>query len=240
MGGGIIPFRPGRHFVMVRHCTAVFFDGAALVHIPKPGIAKRFDNYYCDVFVPHIIRWLERVNRIDVVWDVYIDGSLKTSTRQNRGMGNRRQVMPHVRIPQNWQGLNENKIELFKFLAEKLTQNQVSGKQIFATHGANVISTPVSENVSVMSPSTHEEADTRIFLHCLDASKKGHNKIMIRTVDTDVVVLAISTFQELALEELWVAFGTRNNFRYLPIHYYAVSLGPANLQPAIIPCINWL
>ena len=50
---------------------------------------------------------------------------------------------------------------------------------------------------------------------------------MIRTVDTDVVVLVISTFQELALEELWIAFGTENNFRYLPIHYYAGSLGPA-------------
>ena len=208
--------------------TAVFFDGAALVHILKPVIAKTFDNYSCDVFVPRIIRCLERVIRIDVVWDVYVHGSLKTSTRQKRGMGNRRQVMPHARIPQNWQGLvNENKIELFKFWAEKLTQNQVSGKQIFATHGPNVISAPVSKNVSVMSHSTHEDADTRIFLHCLDASKKGHNKIMIRTVDIDVVVLAIPTFQELALEELWIAFGTGNNFRYLPIHYNAVSLGPA-------------
>ena len=173
--------------------TAVFFDGAALVHILKPGIAKTFDNYYCDVFVPHIIRWLERVIRIDVVWDVYVDGSLKTSTRQKRGMGNRRQVKNTSKLAR-FLRVNENKIELFKFLAEKLTQNQVSGKQIFATHGPNVISAPVSENVSVMSPSTHEEADTRIFLHCLDASKKGHNKIMIRTV-TQILLLPFPLFK---------------------------------------------
>ena len=42
-----------------------------------------------------------------------------------------------------------------------------------------------------LQPCSHEEADTRIFVHVLDAIEQGHSKVMIRTVDTDVVILAI-------------------------------------------------
>ena len=33
-------------------------------------------------------------------------------------------------------------------------------------------------------------------------------KVIIRIVDTDVVVLAISVVEEIKVEELWVAFAT--------------------------------
>ena len=36
---------------------------------------------------------------------------------------------------------------------------------------------------------------------------------MIRTVDTDVVVIAVAKFLQIGLEELWVAFGTGKNYR---------------------------
>ncbi|XP_016112345.1 sodium- and chloride-dependent GABA transporter 3-like [Sinocyclocheilus grahami] len=44
----------------------------------------------------------------------------------------------------------------------------------------------------------------------------GFKKITLCTVDTDVVVLAIAHVSELDIEELWVAFGTGKNFRYIP------------------------
>ncbi|KAK0150015.1 hypothetical protein N1851_009250 [Merluccius polli] len=59
-----------------------------------------------------------------------------------------------------------------------------------------------------------------------DAARKGFKKITLRTVDTDVVVLAIAHVSELDIEELWVAFGTGKNFRYIPAHEIAKSLGP--------------
>ena len=49
---------------------------------------------------------------------------------------------------------------------------------------------------------------------------------MIRTVDTDVVVLSITSYFLLAVDDLWIAFGTGNNFRYLAAHQYASALGP--------------
>ena len=63
-----------------------------------------------------------------------------------------------------------------------------------------------------------KQIDTRLFLHASDAIRKGHKKLSVRTVGTDVVILAISTFSEINPDELWLAFGTGSNFRYIPIH----------------------
>ena len=47
--------------------------------------------------------------------------------------------------------------------------------------------------------------------------KQGYDKIPNRTVDTA---------QLLNITELWIAFGARKNFRYLPAHEMANTLGP--------------
>ena len=44
----------------------------------------------------------------------------------------------------------------------------------------------------MMADSDHEEADTRIVLHVNDALQRGANKIIIRTVDTDVIIILIA------------------------------------------------
>jgi hypothetical protein len=41
---------------------------------------------------------------------------------------------------------------------------------------------------------------------------------MLRAVDTDVVVIAVATFHELALPELWITFGVGKNLWYVPVH----------------------
>ena len=58
-------------------------------------------------------------------------------------------------------------------------------------------------NSDMLSPSNQEEADARIFLHAVHAATCGAHKLMIKTVDTDVVVLAIDIFQQLGLSEFW-------------------------------------
>ena len=48
-----------------------------------------------------------------------------------------------------------------------------------------------------------------MLVHASHAAQHGHHAILIRTVDTDVVVLAVSLTQELQPEDkLWLAFGT--------------------------------
>jgi len=53
-----------------------------------------------------------------------------------------------------------------------------------------------------------------------------HNIVLIRTVDIDVVILAIATVQHLSLSELWIPFDTGKKFWYLAIHEIARALGP--------------
>ena len=56
--------------------------------------------------------------------------------------------------------------------------------------------------------------------------------VSIRTVDTDVVVLAVTSAQRLNITELWIAFGAGKKFRYLPAREMANPLCPDR-------CVAW-
>ena len=78
----------------------------------------------------------------------------------------------------------------------------------------------------MINPSHHEEADTRVILHVVHCLTHGYQKAMIRTVDTDVVVLAIYACSQLEnLQELYVAYGSGKDFKYIPAHDIAENLG---------------
>ena len=64
-----------------------------------------------------------------------------------------------------------------------------------------------------------------MFVHVQGAVSLGYTKITIRTVDTDVVVLAVMAAQNLKID-LWLAFGTGKHFRYIAAHRIANVLGP--------------
>ena len=56
----------------------------------------------------------------------------------------------------------------------------------------------------------------------------GHRIIKDRTVETDVVILLIAVFHELAsksLQELWVGFGKSKHYKDIPIHSISSQLG---------------
>ena len=61
-----------------------------------------------------------------------------------------------------------------------------------------------------MQVCNHEEADTRIFVHVRDAVEHGAQNVLIRTVDTDVVVIAVVKYSNLCLirpdVSVWMAF----------------------------------
>ena len=130
---------------------------------------------------------------------------------------------------------SSNKAELFHLIAEKITRNRTDHKMVLATQGENVIFTSTIE-IDRFSPRNHE-ADTRMFLHLKDFSATGHRKVSLKTVDTDVVVFAISLFHKLDLEELWIEFGTGDNLEWLPIHEYAENLGEYMSSDACVVCL---
>ena len=79
---------------------------AAIVNmLKKPGASKTFQEYSETVVLPYVINQLRNVERVDVVWDRCLPGSLKDSARSEREKGIRRRVRPDTRIPGDWKAL---------------------------------------------------------------------------------------------------------------------------------------
>ena len=65
-----------------------------------------------------------------------------------------------------------------------------------------------------LAPCSHEEADTRIFVHVKDCAKTGHSKIVISIGDTDEIVIAVANFHLFPTQtKLFVNFGKVNTHR---------------------------
>ncbi|KAJ8030581.1 hypothetical protein HOLleu_27037 [Holothuria leucospilota] len=132
-----------------------------------PGAATTFIEYSKTGFLPYVQSQLRKANIVDTVWDEYIPNSLKSMTRQKRGKGTRRRVQPETKIPGNWKvflRFDENKMELFAFLAQQGTQIHTDGKVVSSTLGKLTILNSETEDTSRLSPCTHEEVDTRLLL----------------------------------------------------------------------------
>ena len=193
--------------------NVIVLDGAAVVNMlkPTPDI-KTFGDYITHIFIPYIKGQLRNVERIDViVFEEYVDNSLKRLTRTKRGKGVRRRVETSTLIPtKGWQELlrvDGNKNELFGVIAECVSQVEFAeGKEVVITKGPQVLSSPASCNTVNLTPSNREEADTRMLVHVADAARARHKRIAVRTVDTDVIVICIGMFHLLPQIELWVIF----------------------------------
>ena len=95
---------------------------------------------------------------VDVFWDEYHHDSLKAETRGKRV---RRRVEPSRTVPGNWQEflrIDENKVELFSFVATSVMSVE-SSKQIISTHHTDVLCLQ-AKDVSRPFPCAHEETDT--------------------------------------------------------------------------------
>ena len=196
----------------------------------KPRFCKTLQEYSDKVFLPYIVQSLENVQRLDLVFDEYIPNTLKASTREKRGICARRKVLPSVTVPRDWQDFlrsDDNKKELFSFLSEQVVTAAIENKQVIATNGTGILCSPPVTEVRKLSSCWHEEEDTRMIVHVADAVEKGHKSVVIRTADTDVVVLAVTAVVALDLNELWVSYGTGKNHKILPAHLFAKALGPS-------------
>ena len=118
------------------------FDGAALVNMLQPGTAKTFKDYATNVFIPYITSQLQNLVRLDIIWDVYMHDTLKTDARNKRGKGTRRRVEPSSLIPKKWSEflrIDDNKTELFSYLAVSAVANIKINKTFITTHKSNVL-----------------------------------------------------------------------------------------------------
>ena len=101
-----------------------------------------------------------------------------------------------------------------------MQSQELSHLHVITSHGEHVLSNQ-DHDKSFLEPNNHIEADTHLFLHLADAVRSGHSKAFMRTVDSDIVVLATALFKRLVhlgLTHLWIGFGKGKNYRDIPIH----------------------
>ena len=155
--------------------------------------------------------------------------SLKLTSREKRGHGGRVRVTRKAKVPKKWPEFlrdSKNKEELFKFLREAIQMGQwPENKVVYVTTSDNV-----AAHGTVMDElCSHEEADMHVVYHSRHALQQGMKTVVVRTVDTYVVVIFAGLFfclkVTVSIFQLWVAIGRGEGFRNIHVNTVCDSLG---------------
>ena len=110
----------------------------------------------------------------------------------------------------------------------KISKNDMRGKLLLTTRFETVLSNMPCD-VTKLQQCNHSEADTRILLHLAHAAEQGHTTAYVRTVSSDVVILAIRFFETLGLTELLVGFGTVRKYCDIPVQCMRIIISKSTL-----------
>ena len=161
--------------------------------------------------------------RIDIVFDLYLEQSIKSSERLRRGKCDPIEVTVNqsekplpVEMERFWAS-QDNKMKLQQFFIKWILENYHGTRPIYlgGSHVDDIskclrcASGSIQEILSLHSDL--EEADHRIMFHANHAlTVESHEKLIIASADTDVFVCALYHFRNWAhfhLRELWVLSG---------------------------------
>ena len=100
-------------------------DGAAFVNMNRPKSSTTYGKYCEDELLSKLKFTSQNTKKLDLVFDVYNENSLKSQTRENRGGRMRISVGKDTPICKDFQKFmrnDTNKTELFKMIAEAVIQ----------------------------------------------------------------------------------------------------------------------
>jgi len=112
----------------------------------------------------------------------------------------------------------------------------LSGKEIVTIAGQET----KSNKPRVLSNCNQEEADTRLVIHVVDGLNNGATTCLVRTVDTDVIVILLGKFQLFRYIcpniKLWVEFGVGKRYSYINLNEIANGLGKEKCE--VLPAFH--
>ena len=187
----------------------------------------------------YVFQELPRGQRVDFVTDSYHSRSIKGLERSRRGSLQAHLVKrPSTKVPREWKKLlcnEENKRRLCSFLLEEWKKGKyapkLQGKHLVfverkcislkSIDGKNVVTEEVEKLCS-----SHEEADTRMILHCNDvAANSGECSVrLVGSPDTDVFILLLRFVRHINQTVLFDT-GTGDKRRLVNVQAVAKDLG---------------
>ena len=78
----------------------------------------------------------------------------------------------------------------------------------------------------------HEEADTRMMFHLKHMIENGMQKICVKTVDSDVIVILVGLFYQIGaqVDDVWVEYGAGKYMQYISIRTIYNQLGESRAK----------
>ena len=212
--------------------------GCTLLTVVKPSnfseIALSIMSSLCNISCP-------QPDRIDFVVDTYSTTSIKNIERQRRSKNQGRRVKISTgtqKAPPDWNNYMsniDNKNDLPEFLLSQWSQDPkcaelLKDSTLFVTHGTKchqIQNGPNSFHTSEVTMLHYmaEEADTRLILHAKHAAETGSNSVVIRSSDTDVVVLAVYFQWEIDTELFLQGKYSKSKWKFLDIGSISKKLG---------------
>ena len=177
-----------------------------------------------------------RSNVIHFVVDTYRNDSIKNAERGRRSIGgsvltkiySEEQQVPHQ--SKKFLACRDNKAELIRFLFQtwrKMPSAILKNVTVFAAHDeeCHEITAENGQTQERLVPElqcNHEEADTRLFLHCQYAARqqptrvgdRAPHPILIKSPDTDVFIIGVAVSEHIEADLLFHT-GRGNNRRTL-------------------------
>ena len=105
---------------------ALVIDASFLVQSLKPKVpCMTVEEYVNETIVPYVKNQLPAYERVDLVFDVYLDKSLKAMLRKTRGDGERKKVRLTTKLPRDFRAflrVDENKSELNEIIAIEVSK----------------------------------------------------------------------------------------------------------------------
>ena len=161
-----------------------------------------------------IILAASNADRIEIVFDSYLEGSIKESTRIGRAKEESIEI-----INLNLDPPVSPEIRASSIKKERL---QILSRNYFLMKGKKK-----GKNV-ILGYCIKQEADSRIVLHTACAAKKDFRQFLVLSNDTDVVMYNLAYFhvyKTMNVNKIWVKFGILENQRHIPVHQLAEILG---------------
>ncbi len=142
-----------------------------------------------------------------------------------------------VPLPSNWSefiSMPENKENLAKFLSDEIVRkSQGIDAEIITAGGFEDVrdaNSSTGREISALH-ADHEEADTRIVLHAVEARTQQFQRTIVACRDTDVLVLLLN-FKNLLTNEVWFQSGTSKKRKFIAVHNSIITPRQVKLLPA--------
>ena len=215
-----------------------FMVCAKKVRIKKDKV-KTFGEF-CQKVQNMIMNIGKDCQRIDIVFDIYLVNSIKSSARKSRkksvepipmSINRDDQQLPSA-IDSFWAS-ESNKEALQMHYIKWFITNYSGEKPIYlgGSLSGDIFGCKKVERGNISDAPNlrceHEEADDRLMLHIDDAVRAGYERIIIASPDTDIFVTALYHYTKwmyVNLQELWMFCGKGETTRAVPLHETATKL----------------